>query len=199
MRSQAALPVGHGPFPHQRVAFVENYIAGGYHPVAGHMGENIAAGVGRADIVEIYRLVAALHGQFVVEGGGRRRQLDAGEIERREAMLDELAEHSQFFRLGQQADHRFGQEMVEFLGAAGRGDDLGVLDQLIAPDVVGVGVGVDQLADVLCRRRRVAHNIEHFLGQREVEQCVDQQGFLAVDDQPGVRPAPATVGQQIGE
>ncbi len=89
--------------------------------------------------------------------------------------------------------------MVELLGAAGRGDDLGVLDQLVAPDVVGVGVGVDHLADILRRRRGVAHDVEHFLGQGDGEQGVDQQGLLAVDDQPGVRPAPAAVGQEIGE
>ena len=39
---------------------------------------------------------------------------------------------------------------------------------------------------------------QHLLGQREVEQRVDEQRGLAVDDQPGVAPPPAAVGLQVG-
>ena len=81
---------------------------------------------------------------------------------------------------------------------AGRGDDVGAGDELVAVAVVAVGVGVHHGADGRGRRRHGAELVEHLLGERQVEQRVDEQRRVAVGDQPGVRPAPPAVGLEVG-
>ena len=50
-----------------------------------------------------------------------------------------------------------------------------------------------------CRRgHRTAHLGEHLLGERQVEQRVDEQGGVAVDDEARVAPSPAAVGLEVG-
>ena len=79
------------------------------------------------------------------------------------------------------------------------GDDLGAAATFVAIAMVAIVMGVDDGSD---RRRRLgfglAHGCQHLAGQRHVEQRVDQEGLAAVDDQAGVRPAPAAIGLQPG-
>jgi hypothetical protein len=63
---------------------------------------------------------------------------------------------------------------------------LRAFDQLIAEDVVAIGVGVDEFADVARRRHCVTHGLEHLGGKRQIEQRVDQQGLLAVRTRPAL-------------
>ena len=67
------------------------------------------------------------------------------------------------------------------------------MQQFVAIAVVAVAVSVDQRCDRDARKRRL-ESVEHRLRQRHVVERVDQQRFVAVDDQAGVRPSPTTVG-----
>ena len=127
------------------------------------------------------------------------RRLDALEVEAAEAAQEELAQGPHLGRLRDQRRHRRRRQLLHLGRGALGGDDPCSGEQLVAVAVVAVGVRVDERADLRRRRHRPAHLGEHRLGQRQVEQRVDQQRRLAVADQPGVRPAPAAVGLQVGE
>ena len=65
--------------------------------------------------------------------------------------------------------------------------------------MIGVGVGIDELIDIDSCRRCIAHGVEHFLGQADGEQGIDQQGLVAIDDEASIAPPPTAIGQQISE
>ena len=60
-------------------------------------------------------------------------------------------------------------------------------------------MGVDQAADRPGGRHGGAHLAQHLAGQFEIEQGIDQQGLVAIDDQPGIAETPAAVGLQVGK
>jgi hypothetical protein len=71
-------------------------------------------------------------------------------------------------------------------------DDRGAFDELVAVAVVAVVVGVDDLADGEVGDRPDGR--EEVAGEVQVEEGVDQDRFVVADDEPGVRPAPASIG-----
>jgi hypothetical protein len=87
-----------------------------------------------------------------------------------------------------------GLKLEHFLGGLFGRDDLGIGDKLVAEGVVAVGMGVDECLDLSCRRHLVPHLVEHFPGQFEIEQRIDQKILVAIDDQSRVAPTPAAIG-----
>ena len=86
-----------------------------------------------------------------------------------------------------------------FVGAGATRDDVGALNELIAESMVAIGMRVDQLLDPSRRRDGVAHGREHFRGQRQIEQGIDQQRLIATYDQARVAPTPRSIRLQISK
>ena len=86
------------------------------------------------------------------------------------------------------------RSVARHLGEGGRrGDDLGVLDELVPEPVIAVGVGVHDGGDRSTGGHR-PHTVEHGAGERHVEQGVDEQRSAVADDESGVAPPPAAIG-----
>src|SRR5947209_17738408 len=64
--------------------------------------------------------------------------------------------------------------------------------------MIAVGVGVHHHIDVRCHRNRPAHRIQHFLGELQIEEGIDEQRCSAIGDEASVAPAPRTVWLQVG-
>ena len=134
-----------------------------------------------------------------VEGGGGRRDLDAVEGEaRRRSAAGRRRPRRGSGPPSSSAASVDGRHLVHLPRAGRRGDDLGAGHQLVAVAVVAVGVRVHERADPRGRGRHGPQVLEHPSGEGEVEQRVDEQRCVAVGDEPGVRPAPAAVGLQVG-
>ena len=198
IRSQAAIQFSLGPGPHDRRALDEQDVAGEQHAGLGHVGERVAARVRRPDLDEVD--AATADGQRVAAGErvGRQRQGDVAELERSEGVVVERVE------LGAEVvdRHRMKERRRDLghllRGGRGRPDRGALGHELVAPAVVAVGVGVDQRVDRHAVGDRL-HRREHVAGQVEIEQRVDEQRRVLAGQQPGVAPAPAAVGLQVGE
>ena len=130
-------PLIRRPFPADRRAAMEEHVAGEHDAVGGTCttrSPSVCAGPDVEDVdahaVEVERDVAVDH----LVG---RPQLDAGEVERRELVLqiDEV-----LGRIDHRA-HRLGlrrREVVEALGAPAVGDDRRLGEELVAPAVIAV-------------------------------------------------------------
>ena len=165
-----------------------------------HVDQDVAPRMRRPDILEQHVLVADLELQLVLEHPCRRRVPDIVPLElAAHHLMQEGAGLAELAPVALHGRQLLGRPLLHLLGAGARSDDLGAGDQLVAERVVAVGMGVDQAADRLRRRHRGAHPPQHLAGQRQVEQRIDQQGLVAVDDQPGIAKTPAAVGLQPGK
>ena len=188
-------PVGQRARPHDRLAADEQDVAREHGAGVRDDGDQVALGVRRADLDQLDLPPADLQPEPAVERAGRRRQLDAVEVELAEEAAEQVTDLAG--RVVQGAEHR-RRYVVHLLGGGRGGDDLGVGDQLVAVAVVAVGVGVDDGGD---RRRpcRALERLEHLGGQAEVEQRVDEQRRTVADDETGVAPAPRPVTLDVGQ
>src|SRR5947209_20016891 len=117
------------------------------------MDEDVALGVGGADLYEFDRPAADLHVEPAIERARRKRQRDALEPERSEDPAEEVAGLAGRVRETGQQTRRY---MRHLLGRRRRRDDLRPAAQFVAVAMLAVGMGVDDGAD-RSRRRRVAH------------------------------------------
>ena len=175
---------------------MEQQVAGEHHAFVRKVHDDIAAGVGRAQLEQHCPTVANKQLELAVESPRRGDDLDAVELEVPEDPLHEGTYLTEIGR-GRHEPSQHRRRHLVHLGRAGRrGDDLRAADELVAVAVVAVGVSVDADIDLVCRRRRVPHPVEHLGGQPQVEQRVDQQRAVTVDHEPGVAPTPAAIGLQ---
>ena len=113
-------------------------------------------------------------------------------------MEEELTELPHGGSLLDEGCHRRGRQLGHLRGGALGGHDQRVTHQLVAIAMVAVGVGVHERVDPPGGGDGAAHLGEHALREGEVEKRVDEQRRLAVDDETGVAPTPATVGLKVG-
>ena len=193
-------PLLHRAGPHDRVAAVEHEVAGEEDPGVGQVHGDVAAGVGRARARgggrRGRRRGRSSAPSKVVVGGATSMPVE-GEARRRSA-AGRRRRRPRSGAAASSAASVDGRHLVHLPCAGRRGDDLGAGDELVAVAVVAVGVGVHERADPSGRRGHGPQVVEHPGGEREVEQRVDEQRRVAVGDEPGVRPAPAAVGLQVG-
>ena len=131
------------------MAVGEHDVAGEHGAVAGDIDQDVAGGVRRADLDQLHVLVADRQIEPLVERFARQRQRDAREVElAAEVLVHELAGVAERLPVLQLLASGVDVDLHHLVVAFGRGDDLRALDQLVAEGVVGVGVGVDQHADV---------------------------------------------------
>ncbi len=78
-----------------------------------------------------------------------------------------------------------------------RNADYMLLNELVPPEVVTVGVGVDQHFQGRPAKDR-RHGIQHGLGVADVPQGIDQERLLSTDHKSGIRLTPGTVGNHPG-
>ncbi len=182
------------------MALDEQDVAGEDGAVGRHMDQHVAARVRRADGLQHHVLGAHRELQLVVEHARGQGVGDVVPLEpaphhlvQKGAGLAELAP------VALHGGQFLGRALLHLFGAGARGDDLGILDELVAESVVAVGMGVDQAADRFGGRHGGAHLVQHLARELEVEQRVDQQGLVAIGDQAGVAPAPASIGLQPGK
>ena len=193
-------PVADGAGPHYRVTADKDDVAGIDDTVVGHVDNDVAQRVRGADIGQLYAFIAHIQGQLAVECPARQGVFDAVEIEfPAHQFPDDRAGVAHVLPGFYPSDKGFGRTDLHFVGAVFRCDDDGALDKLIAIGVVAVRMGVHQRVDRYSTRCGIAHRGQHIGGQRQIEQGVDQQRFIAIRDQPGIAPAPAAIGQQIGK
>ena len=94
------------------------------------------------------------------------------------------------------AAHAGDSSRIKCAAALGR-DDVGARQELVAPHVVPVRVGVDERPD-----RHVdtlGDRVQHALREPQVQERVDQQRLVVADHDPGIRLAPLAVRLQPGE
>ena len=107
------------------------------------MNDEIAFGMRGTDVDDIDRHAIEVIASIRVEHRRRRREDDIAEVEGRE-LVDEIAQV--LGRVGHRAN-RLGlgrREMREAFGTSSVRDDLGAGEQLIAPTMVAVVMGVDE-------------------------------------------------------
>ena len=197
IRSHAATQLRERAGPHDGRAADEQDVAGEDRPGVGHVGEHVAAGVGRADLDQLDRATADVEVEAAVEGARRAGVSSMPSKSNSPKNAAEQVADLARGALSRPASSAGGTSLISCAAAAG-GDDLGAVEQLVAVAVVAVGVGVDD-------RRRSARSGERPPSRRacaavrsQVEQGVDQQRRAVADDQAGVAPSPAAVGLQVG-
>ncbi len=149
-------PVGDAALPADRGAEAEQNVAGENHPLLGQVHDDVADGVRRTDVDELDRKVRERQVETIFEQSGRRRQHDVGEVV--------LAQGGGKLRqrrvvAGSVADrlHQLGALLGEGFGAQAMADDLGALEELVAPAVIAVVVRVDDAtAPARAKRARSA-------------------------------------------
>ena len=129
----------------------------------------------RAQIQQVHLAAANLDGEPVVEGLVGIAQRDAAEVEGPEPFSQISGRNgTEVGGLGHH-QHLGSHAVGDLLGGALGGDHPHrAVQQLVAVGVVAVGVGDQRVGD----RRAVGdgrHRGQHFAGQRQVEQGVDQQ------------------------
>ena len=147
---------------------------------SGKCDDDVAVGVGRADVDELDRRAVQIDLEAVVEEDGRRRELDSGEVPRLQCALEPGEA-----RLARDVHALDGLEdgrvlLGERFGAAAVADELGLGEELIAPAVVAVVVGVDDASRRRVPDPRVA--FDHLAGVRQVPEGVDDEAAAAVDE-----------------
>ncbi len=192
-------PVRQGPGPHDRRAADEQDVTGVDRGAVGNVDDRVAGGVGRADLDQLDAAAAHVEIETALEHSRRWHEFDALEAELAEERPEQVADLAG--RLIQRSQHRRGN-VGHLLGRRDGGDDLHPgptpRDLTVAVAVVTVGMGVHHGVD----RRPVGdrcQRVQHRGRQLEIEQGVDQQRLAVADDQPGVAPAPSTIGLQVGE
>ena len=137
-------PVAQRAGPHDRRAADEQDVAGEDRPGVGHVGERVAAGVRRADLDQLDAPGRRRRGR-----AGRRRCGRAGAARCRRSRTRRRScgtgRRPRPARSFSPASSDGGTSAISS-AVAGCGDDLGVVDQLVAVAVVAVGVRVDDLA-----------------------------------------------------
>src|SRR5712692_20711 len=64
--------------------------------------------------------------------------------------------------------------------------------------MVPVGVCIHQHIDMRSRGNGVAHRVQHLASKLQVEECVDEQRYLAIGNDARVAPSPGAVWLEIG-
>ena len=159
------------------MALDEQDVAGEDGPVFGDMDHRIAAGMSRADIDEFKSLGTQAQAQLPVERSRRQCRHDACPIEfgRSHQVAEKFGAFAELRRFGHHAGHHRGVLGLHLLEARLGCDDLRAFHELIAEGVIGIGMRVDERADLFAIRHLAAHLVEHRAGKLEIHQRVDEQ------------------------
>ena len=183
-----------GSLPADRRAAVEHHIAGEHHPLVRNADDQVARGVGRADISDLCLQAVEIERQVAVDHPVGGHQLHVVKVELAECCHQSGQAGGRVLHSGHCCGLR-GGELVKPLGAAGVGDDLRVLEDLVPPAVIAVVVGVDHSGRGLGMHFGV--QIGHLGGEPLVVEGVDHHATSS-SNETRVAPAQAPVGLQAG-
>jgi hypothetical protein len=184
--------------PHDRRALDEQEVTGEHDAGVGNVDDRVTAGMRRPQLDERHAAVTDLEIHPAGEGLRRVAHRDALEVERAERVLDEIGELRWHPRRRLQRVQQLGRQLLHLGGARRRRVDLGSRrKQLVAEAVIGIGVRVDRGIDRVPGGDR-GHRAQHLARQVQVVEGVDEQRGAVGGDEPGVAPAPAAVGLEVG-
>lgn len=178
-----------GALPADGRAPMEEYVARVNDGFLRNVNDQVAFGVGRPDVDHVDFQTVEIVGRVAVENGRGRNKFDARELERRELVL-EVAQVLGWIDQRANGLSLRRQEMMEAVGTATVTDDLGVGEQLVAPAVIAVVVGVEQPLRGIGVHG--GEKVDHALRKPQVVERVDNEAATA-RDQAGVAPPEAAV------
>ena len=89
--------------------------------------------------------------------------------------MEEFGAFAELCRFGHHAGHHYGVLGLHLLEACFGCDNLRAFHELIAEGVIGIGMRVDERADLSALRHLAAHLVQHRAGKLEIHQRVDEQ------------------------
>ncbi|EXI90108.1 MAG: hypothetical protein AW12_01490 [Candidatus Accumulibacter sp. BA-94] len=196
MRSRTSIHFSYDPLlvsavPAHRRALAEDHVAGEHDLFLGHVDDRVTDLVARPDVDEVHLGAVEIQHVPLLEHGGRQHQPDAVEVvvllelpgDGQRARVQGLEQHAREEAIGALDQLlgllRVGDLRHQILDRSVR-DDLRALEELVAPDMVAVLVGIDHALGH--RAPDLAKQLDHLAPMGKIRLRVDDHAATEIDE-----------------